>query len=57
VSRPPLAEDAFGTEAVITLPALGVAQHLVREGDLLELRLGDLVAGVVVRVELSARFR
>ena len=46
-------EDAFGAVAVVPGSALGVAQHLVGDGDLLEARLGLGVAVVGVGVQLA----
>jgi hypothetical protein len=40
-------------QLVVLLPLLGIAEHLVRLVDLLELRLGDLVTRVDVRVVLA----
>ena len=46
-----IAEDALGPEAVVAGPLLGVAQDLVGQRHLFELRLGDVVPGIVVRVQ------
>ncbi len=50
--KPPFLE-AVGAVAVVGGAALGVGQHLVRLGRLLELRLGLGVVAVDVRVQLA----
>ena len=50
------AAQALGPERVVALAALGIAEDLVGEGDLLELLLGRGV-GVGVGVQLAASWR
>ena len=49
------AVDALGPERVVAAPLLGVGQHLVGVGDLLEPGLGLGVAGAGVGVELAGQ--
>ena len=48
-----LVHPPVGAELVVLLALLGVAEHLVGLVDLLELRLGGLVAGVHVGMVLA----
>ena len=50
-------EDALGSVAVVAGAPLGVAQHLVGDGHLLEARFGLGVAVIGVRVQLAGRAR
>ena len=51
------AEDALGAEAVIAGPLLRVAQHLVGQRHLFELRLGHVVPGLLSGCSSRARAR
>ena len=52
---PALRATVGGAEGVVLLPLLDVGEDVICALDLLELRLGLVVAGIAVRVVLAAR--